>query len=474
MASAEGSVTILHACERDTALRGIKNSQSILLTVATGAAPARAVRAPLHVSIVVDRSGSMSGQKMVCAKRAVRKLIKHLVPPDKIHFITFDDNVQTVFEDGNLHDRDALEQQVRQVITGGSTNISDALVRGAELLLNNSRDAPPQTIKRIFLFSDGQANAGISTAEGLSQLAAQYAQQGITINTFGIGSDFSEPVMRGIAEAGLGKFFLIPTADAITAIMSKAVHGLLATAGTNTRLLVRGLNGCTVTKIHGAPSTALMQGLAIGDLHYDNEKKVLVDIDIFCPPPGAAGADLAPVLEYSLVYHTPEQSDGSSGHVVQLRGVASMAFTDDWAQVAPANPVVAVAKAVQQAADLDEEATMLLEQGDAVSAIALKENSIGVLTSVAPLDPSGHVQLLLTRNERMLASLREQGASRRAVLEMSYERGLCRAMSVEALHDRMDSDEDRWSDDGSAQYGRSGSPHFVRQSSALSLDIDSD
>ncbi len=61
------------------------------------------------------------------------------------------------------------------------------------------------------------------------------------------------------------------------------------------------------------------------------------------------------MLEYSLVYHTPEQSDGSSGHVVQLRGVASMAFTDDWAQVAPANPVVAVAKAVQQAAGKERE-----------------------------------------------------------------------------------------------------------------------
>ncbi len=44
MASAEASVMITHACERDTALRGIKNSQSILLTVATGASPARSVQ----------------------------------------------------------------------------------------------------------------------------------------------------------------------------------------------------------------------------------------------------------------------------------------------------------------------------------------------------------------------------------------------------------------------------------------------
>jgi len=82
-------VSVEHALLHAAALRGVDNVSACLVQIRTGDAPARSTLAPLRVAAVIDRSGSMQGSKIVNARRAVRKLIKHLSPRDTLHFVTY-------------------------------------------------------------------------------------------------------------------------------------------------------------------------------------------------------------------------------------------------------------------------------------------------------------------------------------------------------------------------------------------------
>ena len=123
----------------------------------------------------------MSGNKIAFARQAIEKVIKHLGTGDTFHLVSYDDRVVVEIKDGDLSDKDALKKVVKSIRDRGSTNICDALTKSAALLTEG--DHPRGTIKRIYLFSDGEANAGeIQTAAGFHKLAAQiYEQQQISV-----------------------------------------------------------------------------------------------------------------------------------------------------------------------------------------------------------------------------------------------------------------------------------------------------
>ena len=186
-------------------------------------------RPPLAVVCTLDRSGSMSGKKIEFARRAIEKVIKHLTINDTFHLVSYDEKIIVEIKNGDLSDKDALKKIVRSIRDRGSTNICDALTKSAALLTEG--DLPQNALKRIYLFSDGEANAGeIQTAPGFKKLAASiFEQQQISICTFGLGADYNEEVMRGIATSSKGDYYFIEDAKNIPATMSKAIHGLLDT-----------------------------------------------------------------------------------------------------------------------------------------------------------------------------------------------------------------------------------------------------
>ena len=138
-------------------------------------------RPPLAVVCTLDRSGSMSGNKIEFARHAIEKVIKHLDITDTFHLVSYDQTIVVEIKNGDLSEKESLKQVVRSIRHRGSTNICDALTKSASLL--SEADLPPNALKRIFLFSDGEANAGeIQTAAGFKTLAAQiFEQQQISV-----------------------------------------------------------------------------------------------------------------------------------------------------------------------------------------------------------------------------------------------------------------------------------------------------
>ncbi len=64
-----------------------------------------------------------------------------------------------------------------------------------------------------------------------------------TVCAFGIGADFDEKLMKGIAEVGAGDYFFIESAESINRLVGKAMRGFNSVFGVNTKLIVQGENG---------------------------------------------------------------------------------------------------------------------------------------------------------------------------------------------------------------------------------------
>src|SRR5690349_20098470 len=99
-----------------------------------GTAPTPNNRIPLNLSIVLDRSGSMAGDKLAAARDAAAMLVQRLHPDDTVSIVAYDDDVTTVAEPATGATQASLSQQIRSIEPGGSTNLSGGWLRGRELV----------------------------------------------------------------------------------------------------------------------------------------------------------------------------------------------------------------------------------------------------------------------------------------------------------------------------------------------------
>jgi Ca-activated chloride channel family protein len=127
-------------------------------------------RAAVNLAIVLDRSGSMAGEKIEQCRRAARHLVQQLDGRDRFALISFGSDVTQVIS--STLATPAAKQQMLSAIDGivetGGTNLSGGLEAGlAELIAYRSQ----YNVSRIILLSDGQANEGISDPRGLAAIA---------------------------------------------------------------------------------------------------------------------------------------------------------------------------------------------------------------------------------------------------------------------------------------------------------------
>lgn len=105
--------------------------------------------APLRVSLVLDSSSSVAGEKLVQLRAAARALLGGLAPDDEASLVTFDEEVSVRVPP--TRDRARLEQGVSRIQPGGATAVFDALYAGTMLASDRGRTL-------LVLFTDGEDN----------------------------------------------------------------------------------------------------------------------------------------------------------------------------------------------------------------------------------------------------------------------------------------------------------------------------
>jgi Ca-activated chloride channel family protein len=185
-------------------LRAAADATYALVRIVAPEAPAATesvVRTPLDIALVIDRSGSMSGQPLGTAKECAVRIVKGLRPDDRISIVTFDDEIDIVQALTAVGDAKDIEARVRSIQSGGSTNLFGGWEEGAKQLAPFIKK---DRIARVILLSDGQANQGLINEGEIFTHVSKLAGTGITTSTIGLGHDFNESLLAGMAKSGEG------------------------------------------------------------------------------------------------------------------------------------------------------------------------------------------------------------------------------------------------------------------------------
>ncbi len=192
-------------------------------------------RTPLNISMVMDRSGSMSSEnKLKKVKEACTLIAENLGNFDKLSLVTYDTHVDILSESSLMKDKLNIKRTIANIQSGGSTNLSGGMLTGYQQVKSTFDQ---QAVNRVLLLSDGLANSGITDVKELQSIAnLKYIDGGMAISTFGVGANYNEDLMTNLAEYGKGNYYFIDSSDDIPQLLKTELDGLLSVVAQNATL----------------------------------------------------------------------------------------------------------------------------------------------------------------------------------------------------------------------------------------------
>ncbi len=163
------------------------------------------------ISLVIDRSGSMTGLPMEMAKAACRATVETLQGDDLIEVIAFDSTPQRYVKMQPARYRSRIQNDIARIQPGGGTEIFSSLdMAYQDLSVTEARK------KHVILLTDGQA-----PVQGIRDLATGMLAEAITVTTVGLGEGVNNELLRSIADAGGGRFHLVPDPNSLPKIFTR-------------------------------------------------------------------------------------------------------------------------------------------------------------------------------------------------------------------------------------------------------------
>ncbi|MBL9155694.1 MAG: VWA domain-containing protein [Verrucomicrobiales bacterium] len=163
------------------------------------------------IALVIDRSGSMAGQKIEMVKAASLAVTELLTSKDYIGVYAFDSQVHEVVPITRVSSVSAIAAQVATLSAGGGTDASVGMMAAREALASVKAK-----IKHMIVLTDGQ-----TSGSGYQALASQCHAEGMTISTVAVGSGSQVGLLQAIAAAGGGQSYITMDPTAITRIFTQ-------------------------------------------------------------------------------------------------------------------------------------------------------------------------------------------------------------------------------------------------------------
>lgn len=182
-------------------------------------------RPDLNLSLVLDRSGSMAGEKMKRAREAAMFCVDQMLPSDRLSVVTFDDHIDVLFPSEPVTNKQSMKDLISRITSRGSTALHEAWVRGGLTVSERMLD---QGINRVVLITDGLANVGITNTDEIVTQAMGLYQRGVSTSTIGIGADFNEDLLMPMAQSGGGNAWHVVEPDDMQRIFQVELEGLIA------------------------------------------------------------------------------------------------------------------------------------------------------------------------------------------------------------------------------------------------------
>lgn len=362
-------------------------------------------RAPIDVAFVLDRSGSMAGDKLALAKEAVAVALGHLRDDDRAALVIYDHEVETLqtLAPTTPRVKAAMRLALHGIDSGGSTNLAGGWLTGCEELTRAMGAGNDRVrIRRTLLLTDGLANVGLTSPEELTKHAHELRRRGIATTTLGVGLDFDEDLLAGMAEAGGGNFQFMSHPGELRGFFERELGELLTVVATGLTLSLTLPSGVRAHLISAFPSER--QGKRIDvSLRDVSASETIYLVFAVTTRPGALGTSHVATLRAEW---TDPAADARRS--MELTVPPLVIAEPEAVSATPANEHVVEEAALQSAAAAKREAMRLDREGRRAEARAMLTRSM-------------HCLMAAPQTSQVLAEL--EGAAMLADLDAATEFG---------------------------------------------------
>lgn len=289
-----------------TKIKRSNEVQKIPLMVTVGAADVDLgkKRVGLDLVMVIDISGSMSGEKIKLVVETLLFIIDELKETDRLCLVAFDNvseiltNLTPMTEENKTRFKKVVLTKIK---SRNDTDIKKGLIDGYEVLLNRKE---VNDVAAMFLLSDGQDTCG-NTHESFKQALAEYDakmnQKGMSykINSFGYGEGHDEKVLAMIANYKEGNFYYVKTVQLVGECFVDCLGYLMSVFAGQAEVSVYMNGKSAIVKRYGTNWTQEVNPgkgtLKVGNLAVGKERNFIATVDV--PPTG----DLAEIKICSAI-----------------------------------------------------------------------------------------------------------------------------------------------------------------------------
>jgi len=332
-------------------------------------------RPPVNLSLVIDKSGSMGGDKIARAREAALELVGRLGSDDIVSLVVYDSEVCVLVPAQRVGSGQRLRTAIHSIEAGGNTALHGGVVSGAAEVRRHIEDN--RYVNRVILLSDGLANVGPSTPEELGRLGASLMKEGISVTTIGLGLGYNEDLMARLAQrsdgntyfvehsADLPRIFATELGDVLNVVARRVVIEIDFPAGVRPVAFV-GREG----RINGQRAA-----LELNQLYGGQEKFALVEVEV---APSAAGG------EREIARAQVRYEDALTRRTATLESRRNVRFSGSReAVVQSANHRVQADYAANKLADAKDQAIALVDAGKKEDAAKLLREEARQLSAVA-------------------------------------------------------------------------------------------
>lgn len=331
-------------------------------------------RIPANVAIVLDKSGSMGGDKIQHAREAAIMAIQRLDERDIVSVVSYDSRVQVVVPATQVRNKQSIYNAIRRIHADGNTALFAGVSKGAnELRKFLSRNK----VNRVILLSDGLANVGPQSAAELGQLGASLAKEGISVTTIGLGLGYNEDLMTQLAGFSDGNHAFVENPEDLASIFQYEFGDVLSVVAQGVNIEIHCQNGVKPLRLLGRESEIMGNHITtrLNQLYSEQEKFVILEVEV---PAQKADTEIELVkvdVSYDNLYTQQQQ---------KLSGQTIARFSQSQQDVKAAVDKDAYEDAVEQVAnEYSREALEARDSGDLQGAKKILQDSASFLGSQA-------------------------------------------------------------------------------------------